>query len=464
MPRSRDFIDAHWFYSSDEDSESLRFSNEHAINFFLHGRALLFISWREKMANSSNINLFRGLHDISPSNSEENEVMLSTFEVDESLEKIFNDSFYERQENNIRTLHMRPDVVSTYRTPGVFKFRRRTSMEPRIDYFNHYPVPDHIIQDFLSLLNKRDLCSAMRTCRRFAMLASSSNQWKATDLGGKTISDAGLVSILNRRSSVIRLCASQVTIFRSRLMPQLMLQSPLLLTHLDLSGTMFDDPSLLVSILHSCNQLRCLSLENQKINDIICHLISKNRMMAFLDLSMTTGISSSGAEAICESCRGLRELNVSWSSINFAAVQMFCAKLPPSLTALNMAGTLDKSAITDVSVGKLVKSCPNLRDLDLSDNNEITEVSLIAITKELRSLEILSLNRCYSINPVHFCTHCKTIRSLNIHGCVVGERIESMAMSLPHTQINKNLLNYTAKAAGPAHSTRIWGQRVSDLY
>ncbi|VDM67661.1 unnamed protein product [Strongylus vulgaris] len=72
-------------------------------------------------------------------------------------------------ESGINKIRMKPDILTFYRTPGAFKFCRRVSSGPFIDFFHASnrgsPLPDNVVIEILSYLNKRDLCNAMATCK-----------------------------------------------------------------------------------------------------------------------------------------------------------------------------------------------------------------------------------------------------------------------------------------------------------
>ena len=83
---------------------------------------------------------------------------------------------------------------------------------------------------------------------------------------------------------------------------------------------------------------------------------------------------------------------------------------PISLRRINLAGTLNKTAIDDqgillstyplthpVDIHLLATKCPYLEEVDLSDNLSVTEQT-IGHLLEL-PLQYLSLNRCYNIEP-----------------------------------------------------------------
>uniref|UniRef100_A0A1I7W630 F-box domain-containing protein n=1 Tax=Heterorhabditis bacteriophora TaxID=37862 RepID=A0A1I7W630_HETBA len=155
-------------------------------------------------------------------------------------------------------IRMKPDIVSFYRTPGAFKFCRRINAGPTIDYFHECnrgkPLPEHIIRQVFSNLNRRDLISAMRTSKWLYTVGSACLNWEHVDLFNRTIMDYSLVALLNRRVKVIRMADTNVeTSSLTYIFPPLL--CPLLVTHLDLSRAVFANPSLLITLLRGCDKL-----------------------------------------------------------------------------------------------------------------------------------------------------------------------------------------------------------------
>ncbi|VDO22861.1 unnamed protein product [Heligmosomoides polygyrus] len=79
------------------------------------------------------------------------------------------DDDMDTDETGMSRIRMKPDILSYYRTPGAFKFCRRISSGPLVDHFHQSnrgsPLPENVLVEVLSYLNKRDLCNAMATCR-----------------------------------------------------------------------------------------------------------------------------------------------------------------------------------------------------------------------------------------------------------------------------------------------------------
>ncbi|KAK6042249.1 F-box domain protein [Cooperia oncophora] len=365
---------------------------------------------------------------------------------------------------------MKPDILTFYRTPGAFKFCRRISSGPPIDHFHTSnrgsPLPENVLLEILSFLNKRDLCNAMATCRLLYRAGSHCRTWEHMDLFNRTVFNHSLICFLNRRLKVMRMADTNVEQWpHPSTSPPVSLEYPLMLTHFDLSRAVFADRNLLVKIMNGCSQLQALSMEGQNMGQdapAICFAISQNSALSRLDLSMTVGINAVSARLICQGCAVLQHLNLSWSSLDHETVLAFCSELPHTVTRLNMAGSLNKSALDDDAVEKLVRSCPNLKELDLSDNISVTERGLLAINTLLQ-LESLSLNRCYGIPPMNFLL-CGHLNVLNVFGCITDSGLAALRNGLPDTNVNSSVFNYIAKPTVPPAVTSIWGQRTKDFY
>lgn len=373
-------------------------------------------------------------------------------------------------DSRMSKINMKPDILTFYRTPGAFKFCRRTSNEPAIDYFHTSnrgsPLPENVVIEILSFLNKRDLCNAMASCRLLYSAGSHCKTWEYMDLFNRTVFNHSLTSFLNRRLKVLRMADTNVENWPYRsFTPCVSLEYPLLLTHLDLSRAVFSDRSLLTSIMSGCTLLQALSMEGQDLRPdavVICSAIGQNRGLTHLDLSMTLGIDASAVRLICHGCTKIEHLNLSWSSLDQEAIITICSNLSSTVTNLNLAGSFNKSSLNDKAVESLVANCFNLKELDLSDNINVTERGL-QIINCLPHLESLSLNRCYGIPPMNFLT-CGHLVALNVFGCITDSGLAALKNGLPDTEVNESVFNYIAKPTIPPAVTSIWGQRTKDFY
>ncbi|RCN33397.1 F-box domain protein [Ancylostoma caninum] len=364
--------------------------------------------------------------------------------------------------DSINKIRMKPDILTFYRTPGAFKFCRRVSSGPSTDYFHTSnrggPLPENVVVEILSYLNKRDLCNAMATCRLLYSSGSRCRTWEHVDLFNRTVFNHSLICFLNRRLKIMRMADTNVENWPyGSSVPSISLEYPLMLTHLDLSRAVFADRSLLVNIMKGCTRLQALSMEGQDMGEDaleICTSIGRNHSLTRLDLSMTVGITAKAAQEICLGCTIVQHLNLSWSSLDQQTVLVFCSNLPDSVTRLNMAGSLNKSSLDDEAIERLVICCPNIKELDLSDNVNITERGLQFLIS-LHQLESLSLNRCYGIQPMNFLM-CGHLYALNVFGCITDSGLAALKNGLSETEVNGAVFNYIAKPTVPPAVTSIW--------
>ncbi|PAV55532.1 hypothetical protein WR25_03932 [Diploscapter pachys] len=246
----------------------------------------------------------------------------------------------ESAEGEWKLMHEKPNIVTTFRTPGL-KFRPLSKIILEIsDYFN--TLPDEVVAHVFTFLPKKDLCRTMGVSRRFNRIGLLQT-WRSVDLGNRTIDEDALVNILKRNVTVLRMADTNVIPGSPTILLNLV---ELRLTHLDLSRTTFSNPSMLVAILSKCKRLQCLSLENQNIDDTICYAIAQNPSLTHLDLSLTRGLQQTGTHYVCQGCQRLEELNLSWCGVNSSIMQVLVAMLPYTMRHLNMAGVISKEAYT----------------------------------------------------------------------------------------------------------------------
>ncbi|CAI4226328.1 unnamed protein product [Auanema sp. JU1783] len=376
----------------------------------------------------------------------------------------FNDDHASMSMDISDNIRLKPDIVTFARTPGIYKYRRRVSTEPKIDFFSVFNIPTHVIHVIFSFLNKKDLVNAMSTCCRFYVAGLTAPNWMRLDLYQRTIPENTLLNLLSRKTRVARLSETMITpsirnasFFTTNTEPL-----TFMLTHLDIGRASFPSIDGLITILSACRKLKALSLESQSLDDdgLICEAISMNRDLDCLDLSMVSGFDLRGIEAICIGCRKLRFLNMSWVGLGRDCIASLCRHLPDTITHLNLSGSKDRNSISDQDVESLCASCPSIVECDLSDNVSITDVGLEAILG-LENLQVLSLSRCYGIDPFNFMS-CGHLHQLNIFGTMTedGERV--LKLTLPGTQINTSVFNHIAKPTVPPSVSSIWNQKTRD--
>uniref|UniRef100_A0A914C0X0 F-box domain-containing protein n=1 Tax=Acrobeloides nanus TaxID=290746 RepID=A0A914C0X0_9BILA len=374
-------------------------------------------------------------------------------------------SLIEMQNQSFESLR-RQDPTLFYKTPGTVKFvRRRTSFDSDEDYFAKYRVPDHVLLLIFSHLNKKDLVSVVRTCKRFLNIAYNNKSfWSFLNLENKHISEHSLHSLLDRKIEILRLTGA--TLQSSDSIPPFIgnFIRPSSLTHLDLSHAKFDNLDALVYFLGRCSSLECLSLEACYVNDSACIEIAKNSKLQCLNMIMASGWETRGLIAIMNQCKQLAELNLGWANLTPEMIRNFVRTAPITLQRLNLSGTRTNADMNDESVRLLCQRCPNLMELDLSDNNLITSKS-IPYFRAMPCLRKLDLARCYGIEPRDYLTlNTSRLEELNIHNCTSDEGVEFLREFLHPTLINESIFSIVARPTVGEAATSIWGMRTRDIY
>lgn len=112
---------------------------------------------------------------------------------------------------------------------------------------------------------------------------------------------------------------------------------------------------------------------------------------------------------------------------------------------------------------ELVKSCPDIVELDLSDCTLLT-MNIVQSLINLAKLEHLSLNRCYSISPSVYLrlAYMPSLMFLDVFGLMAEPILESLRANCGDTEINKFLYSSVARPTVGVRRTSIWGLRVRD--
>lgn len=176
---------------------------------------------------------------------------------------------------------------------------------------------------------------------------------------------------------------------------------------------------------------------------------------------------------------------MAWCSLDTETMTLLCKSLPPSVTRLNIAGC--RKTMTDDSkynivfkkkfmlcqlisflclisdVKDLVKSCPDMIELDLSDCTMLT-MNTVRSLLDLSKLEHLSLSRCYGIPPSTYVTlaYMPSLLYLDVFGVIPEPVLKTLQVTCGETQLNKYLYSSVARPTVGVRRTSIWGLRVRD--
>ncbi|XP_078050740.1 S-phase kinase-associated protein 2 isoform X2 [Augochlora pura] len=326
------------------------------------------------------------------------------------------------------------------------------------DKFNK--LSDEMILMILKWLPKKCLVRSMLVCKRWCQIARDEALWSRLDLGGKVLSEGTLGHILPRGVQILRLAQAEIAD------PVFLENSEVLnegyvskLQYFDLSMAVISSNGLAI-LLAKCKHLKKLSLEKCTLNRSCCKAISENSDLEVLNLTMCEGMDIECVRNLIKLKR-LNAVNISWCSLDTESMALLCKSLPSSVTRLNVAGC--RKTMTDDSVRDLVKSCPDIVELDLSDCTMLT-MNTVRNLLDLTRLEHLSLSRCYGIPPSTYqkLSYMPSLLYLDIFGLMSEQILKNLQLGCGETQLNKFLYSSVARPTVGVRRTSIWGLRVRD--
>ncbi|XP_076387670.1 S-phase kinase-associated protein 2 isoform X3 [Megachile rotundata] len=336
--------------------------------------------------------------------------------------------------------------------------RKRKSSVVGEDKFNK--LSDEMILMILKWLPKKCLVRSMLVCKRWCQIARDEALWSRLDLGGKVLNEGTLGHILPRGVQILRLAQAEIA-------DPVFLQNSQVLTdnyisklqYLDLSMAVIS-PDGLAMLLSVCKYLKKLSLEKCLVNRSCCKAIGENNDLEILNLTMCEGMDVECIKDITK-LKNLNAVNVAWCGLDAKAMTLLCKSLPSSITRLNIAGC--RKTMTDDNVKDLVKSCPDMVELDLSDCTMLT-MSTVRCILDLSKLEHLSLSRCYGIPPSAYVklAYMPSLLYLDVFGLIPEPVQKTLQVTCGETQLNKFLYSSVARPTVGVRRTSIWGLRVRD--
>jgi len=333
---------------------------------------------------------------------------------------------------------------------------RPQDIMPKEDKF--HKMSDEIILLVFKWLPKCSLARCASVCKRWSRLVKDETLWKRVDLGIKTIRPGVLADVVSRGCVVLRLARSTISspVFYPDYSSQISK-----LQYLDLSMSTIN-PNCLAELLKTCVLLKKLALENCDLNDSVCDGIGQNRNLDVLHLAMAQGLSPTGVETVLSSCTKLRELNVSWTDLSLAGLQVLTENLPSSIDRLCIAGYRD--TLQDIHVQNICNRCPGLIELDLSDAAQLTADTISIVVGRLIRLESFSTSRCYGISPYSYLSLKKlhSLLCLNIYGLLGNTALDEIKTALDGVEVNQYPLSSVARPTIGIKRTSIWNLRVRD--
>lgn len=326
------------------------------------------------------------------------------------------------------------------------------------DKFNK--LSDEMILMILKWLPKKCLVRSMLVCKRWCQIARDEALWSRLDLGNKVLNEGTLGHILPRGVQILRLAQTEIadSVFLEN--SEVFIDGYVSkLQYLDLSMAVIS-PDGLAMLLSKCKYLKKLSLEKCTINRLGCKAISDNIDLEVLNLTMCEGMDVECIKDLMK-LKNLNAVNMAWCGLDAESMTLLCKSLPPSVTRLNIAGC--RKTMSDDNVKDLVKSCPDMVELDLSDCNMLT-MNTVRNLLDLSKIEHLSLSRCYGIPPSTYLTlaYMPSLLFLDIFGLMSEPILKTLQVTCGETQLNKFLYSSVARPTVGVRRTSIWGLRVRD--
>ncbi|XP_067009546.1 S-phase kinase-associated protein 2 isoform X2 [Anabrus simplex] len=319
-------------------------------------------------------------------------------------------------------------------------------------------LSDEIMLMIFRMLPKKMVVRCAMVCKRWQRIAYDESLWCRLDLSCRVLKPGSLGYALQRGVLILRLAST--TIMTPVFSPSCSLLDGdrSKVQYLDLSMAVIRSSDL-ATLLCTCESLHKLSLEHCELNDKCCSAIAKNRSLEVLNLSGCEGLTKDGLKSILTGCRRLLELNLAWTDLSTAGLEILCEFLPCTVQRLNISGC--RKTLADKHIQLLVELCPNIVELDLSDCTSLTSQTIEMISS-LNKLEHIALNRCYSITASSYLLlgAMDSLMYLDVIGLFVDQALLHLEKNLPNIGINKFQFSSIARPTVGIRRTSIWGLRV----
>lgn len=222
------------------------------------------------------------------------------------------------------------------KTPSKFNesFAKRLQPEESVsDPFQY--LCDEVLLHIFSYLPKKALNRLALVNERFCRVVQDETLWVRIDLGNKLIRRGALGTIISRGLIILRLAQAKIQypMFESDF-PQNYRSK---LQYLDLSMVSIE-PKELVVLLRTCRLLKKLSLEFVPVDEHVCLEISENDKIETLNMAMCEGLTAEGLDIMIPRLRVLNALNISWTHLETAAVDVISSCISDTVTRLNISG------------------------------------------------------------------------------------------------------------------------------
>ncbi|KAL0277061.1 UNVERIFIED_CONTAM: hypothetical protein PYX00_004478 [Menopon gallinae] len=345
---------------------------------------------------------------------------------------------------------------------GDFFLCRRSRVDSVAGEDQFEKLSDEVILGIFKWLPKKTLVRCTLVCKRFLRLAYDEALWARMDLGGRNLPTKAVGYIVTRGFRILRLAQAAlpdpVYCPKTTPLPDDFVSK---LQYLDLSMASISGNGL-STLLNFCRNLKKLSVENCHVNTASAAAISRNSELEVLNLTMCTGLIPSSIDAILTNCRRLQSLNISWTMLSTASLDVIACKIPSRLERLNISGC--RKHLTDQHVLEIFCRCDNLIELDVSDSIELTNEVIYFIVKYVKTIEYLSFSRCYSISTSSFMMlkNVESLMYLDVFGLMKEEELNELKNELADVAINQFPFSSVARPTVGLRRTSIWGLRVRD--
>ncbi|XP_064477118.1 S-phase kinase-associated protein 2-like [Ornithodoros turicata] len=332
--------------------------------------------------------------------------------------------------------------------------RNKRDLSDTKDHFSD--LSDETILEVFKWLPKPVLARCAAVCKRWMRLALDESLWRKLDLGKKHIGPGVLGIVLRRGVVAMKLAMAEV---RGPACEEDSVSSKL--QYLDLSMAVITVCTL-KQVFAACTQLRKLSLEHCTVDDQVCQLLSNNKNLDSLNMSMCNGVTAVGVSDIARACHRLRCWNLAWTHLTAEALSALVDNVAPGLLRINLAGC--RSSLSDSHVSRLVERCLLLQELDISDSSRVSGAAVEAIATNLDHLAHLHVSRCYNIPPAAYLmlSRVESLQNLELFCVLTDAALHTLRNSLPHIDINKYIFSTVARPTTRSCRSSIWGLKITD--
>ncbi|KAK0395401.1 hypothetical protein QR680_001263 [Steinernema hermaphroditum] len=320
-----------------------------------------------------------------------------------------------------------------------------------LDLFDERGIPPEIISHIMAFLPRKSLLDMALTCHRMKAIAFRFPKlWDNVILRRKPHNESWIHSIITR--GVRSLKITECTVVRDMFhMPQEQKEEVGFNTfkpkfeELEISclaGPMHAD--FFSGIFDRTTSLKNLSIERSVIELDMAEAIARNTHLEKLNMCTCRNVTADACRIIFESCKNIKELNL--SSIDIPAQQFneLIQMLPRELKRLSLSN-INNQYWTENTSRWLIERCPRLWELDISDvfGHDINH--LLFLLHGLPNITHLHISRLRNIDRNELVRLPRTIIRLSAFSMVSREIIELLQHLNPKLQVNECPLIHIAR-------------------